>query len=204
MVRLELPGLGWPHSHVWDLRRNDWDSRSSLSLPPRGVPYLRKLTWACSKSGSVPREGGGKLWSLLKQRLGSQAASLPVHRHQPSPESRDRCHLFMERASKNLWPCLIYSRVISHYKTFLIRIFSALSRASWSRFKKWVGNWRSTKSYPLSPIFLVLWPPDGGIAKSTWSFQGQHQIPPRHALKAEDSCNWAGGCWSQRGPGMRT
>lgn len=34
----------------------------------------------------------------------------------------------MERASENLWPYLIYSRVvISHYKTFLIRIFSALS-----------------------------------------------------------------------------
>lgn len=37
-------------------------------------------------------------------------------------------NIFMERASENMWPYLIYSRVvISHYKTFLIRIFSALS-----------------------------------------------------------------------------
>lgn len=71
-----------------------------------------------------------------------KAASLPVH---PVPKlvtspaqipeidstsSWKGLHgnIFMERASENMWPYLIYSRVvISHYKTFLIRIFSALS-----------------------------------------------------------------------------
>lgn len=133
--------------------------------PHRGQPGL-VLKVAVFQEGEVdalkPLEAAAWLLSSI-----TSCASCSKESHQPSPDSRDRLHLFMERAS---WKHLhgkgfrefvaIFNLQQSSYfslQNISDQNIQCLKYAfSWSRFIKRVGNSTSIKSYPLSLIFLVL------------------------------------------------